>query len=112
MMTWKLSAFCALSLALAGCTVAPPLVRSAGPSLDAGLPTSGILAVLPGHHYIVTPLFGERYADLVRRYGDRLIPPMKTPRWIESSGTNYIITSDGLAAFATLDFYARQKQGP
>jgi hypothetical protein len=37
---------------------------------------------------------------------------MTSPRWITASGTNYIITSDGIEAFAEMDFYARQHQSP
>jgi hypothetical protein len=38
---------------------------------------------------------------------------MTQPRWITPTTTNtFVITSDGLAAFALMDFYARQDQRP
>jgi hypothetical protein len=100
------------SLMLAGCTVKPMIVRPATPSLDSGIANSGVIQILPGYRYLVTPLFNERYEALVKLYGAKLIPPMTSPRWITASGTNYIITSDGIEAFAEMDFYARQHQSP
>ena len=107
-------AACALSLILlAGCTTDPRIVQADGPSLDYGVAYSGILQALPGWCYLVTPLFSERYAALVKLYGAKLIPPMTAPRWITPTGTNtFVLTSDGLAAFAELDFYNRQHLTP
>jgi hypothetical protein len=106
---------CALSILIliAGCTSAPRVVQPAGPSLDGGVANSGIIQVLPGRCYLVTPLFAERYAGLVKVYGTKLNPPMTAPRWIAATGTNtFIITSDGMGAFAELSFYNRQHQVP
>ena len=107
-------AACAISLMLlAGCTMTPPVVTPSAPSLDAGVANSGVLALTPGHGAVVTRFFAERYAALVKLYGTRLIPPMTQPRWITPTTTNtFVITSDGLAAFALMDFYARQDQRP
>lgn len=101
----------ALSLLL-GCTVTPRIVRPAAPSLDGGIANSGIIQPLSNNCFQVTPLFYERYATLVKLYGDKLLPPMSAPRWIEPMGTNYMITSDGIRAFSELDFYYRQHFTP
>lgn len=109
-------AACVLSLAvliIAGCAITPRIVEAGGPSLDGGEPTSGVLQVLSNRCYLVTPLFKERYGALVKLYGNKLLPPMTEPRWITPTGTNtFVITSDGLAAFAELDFYSRQHLTP
>ena len=104
----------ALSLMLlAGCTTAPRIVEASGASLDGGVANSGILQALPNRCYLVTPLFAERYAALVTLYGAKLIPPMDAPRWMTATATNtFVITSDGIAAFAELDFYRRQHLTP
>jgi hypothetical protein len=74
---------------------------------------SGVLQVLPDRGCVVTPLFSERYTNLVRLYGARLNPPMTSPRWISPTGTNtFIITSDGMGAFALMSFYYRQHLAP
>lgn len=99
-------------LLLTGCTTAPRIVKAGGASLDNGVANSGILSVLPNKSYEVTPLFSERYAALVKLYGWKLIPPMTAPRWITPYGDNYIITANGIAAFAELDFYQRQHLVP
>ena len=88
---------------LAGCTMAPRIVQPSRPSLDAGVPNSGVLQGLSNRCYLVTPLFAERYTNLARLYGARLNPPMPSPRWITPTGTNtFIVTSDGMGAFALL----------
>jgi hypothetical protein len=103
----------ASALLLGGCTIAPRIVEAPGPSLDGGLPTSGILQILPNRCYLVTHLFAERYSALVTQYGARLAPPMAAPRWITPTETNtFIVTSDGMAAFAEMDFYRRQHLTP
>lgn len=109
----KYAAFAlSLSLFLAGC-VTPHIVQPKGPSLDGGVANSGIIQALPGKCFLVTPLFSERYESLVQQYGSKLIPPMTAPRWITPTGTNtFVITSDGIAAFAELDFYRRQHLSP
>ncbi|MEN6533329.1 MAG: hypothetical protein ABFD89_06675 [Bryobacteraceae bacterium] len=107
-------AACALSLMLlAGCTTAPRIVEANGPSLDGGVANSGVLQVLSKRCYLVTPLFNERYTALVKLYGAKLVPPMTAPRWITPTETNtFIITSDGMAAFAEMAFYHRQHLTP
>lgn len=109
----KFAAFALSLVLLIGCTITPPAVVPAGPSLDHGVANSGVLMAYTNRTYLVTPLFAERYAALCARYGSKLIPPMTTPRWIVPTGTNtYLITSDGMAAFAEMDFYSRQHLTP
>jgi hypothetical protein len=107
-------AACALSLLiLAGCAITPHIVQPTGPSLDGGVPNSGVLEILTNRCYLVTPLFNDRYGALVKLYGSKLIPPMTAPRWITpTTNGEFIITSDGLAAFIELDFYSRQHLTP
>ncbi len=108
-------AYFALSLFLivSGCTSAPRIVQASGPSLDNGVPNSGVLSILPdGKSYMVTPLFNERYGALVKLYGWKLVPPMTAPRWITPFGQDFVLTGNGMAAFAELNFYERQHFKP
>jgi len=99
-------------LSLAGCTIAPRVVTPSAPSIDGGIANSGIICAAPGG-FVVTPFFAERYADLCRRYGDRLNPPMLAPRWMTPTGTNtFLLSPQGLAAFGELDFYYYQHLAP
>src|ERR1039458_9128026 len=109
----KFNVFALSLVLLAGCSTTPHIVQPTGPSLDAGIPNSGVLQILPNRCYLVTPLFNERYGALVKLYGAKLIPPMTVPRWITPTDTNtFVITSDGLAAFIEMDFYSRQHLTP
>ena len=110
-----LRALCAcliLLCALVGCTVAPSIVTPTGPSLDGGQANSGILGVADGQ-FVVTPFFAERYTNLCQRFGDRLVPPMPLPRFLEPTTTNtFLVTGQGMAAFAELDGYYQQTLRP
>jgi len=109
----KFAVFALSLVILAGCRVTPPVVEPAGPSLDSGMANSGVLAAYTNRTYLVTSLFAERYAALCARYGSKLMPPMPAPRWMVATGTNtFILTSDGLAAFAEMEFYSRQHLTP
>jgi hypothetical protein len=103
----------ALAFLFYGCTIAPKIVTPHAPSLDSGEPNSGIIAAMPGNRYVVTPMFNAKYATLVTLYGNKLLPPMKVPEYITPYGTNYfLITSDGINAYAQLMFYYRQHLTP
>lgn len=106
-------AFFWLSLLLAGCTVAPRLVNPSGPSVDNGVANSGIYSLLPGGSAIVSPLFAERYTNLCRLYGARLLVQMPTPRYITPTSTNtFIVGPDGLVAFGRLDVFWQHDLNP
>jgi len=106
-----LCASLAILCALVGCTIAPPIVTPGGPSLDSGVANSGILAA-GTNGFLVTPFFAERYTNLCQRFGDRLVPPMPTPRWIVPEGTNFLVTAQGLAAFEEMNLRWHQTLNP
>ena len=109
----KLSASLLLSLALLGCTMAPPIVTPSSPSLDGGVANSGLLSAGPGDIFVVTQLWAERYTNLCKLYGSTLNPPMPTPRWIVPTKTNtFTVTGDAMKAFGLMNFHFYQHQTP
>ena len=106
---WFALVVIAVSLvALAGCvgTVTPVQVVSSGASFDEGVRNSGFLGWATNNGVAFGKISihaRDRYNTLIESYGKKIIPPIRKDYGLIDNGTNYYISLDALADFATMN---------
>lgn len=103
----KFASFLLCSLFLAGCTIAPKYVTSATVETMGSYQDAGIVDWYYVNNKIVgayvVPEYVQNYRYLVKTYGNKLTPPVTSPRSVggEHEGL-YVVDIETLAQYAKL----------
>ena len=88
---------------LVGCTIAPKVNTPGQPSWDGPVQNSGLIAQLPDHSFIVTPLLVDKFEALCHIYGSRFVPPATNSFGCTATTTNtFIMTPYAMSVYAQM----------
>lgn len=94
---------------LAGCTVAPVLVKSSTPSWDGASQNSGVIAIVPDG-FNVTAHWRDRYNALAAIYGKSFVPPIVQDAGITpSTNGTFIAVNETVADFGRMNSLYKSK---
>lgn len=107
--------FILMALILSSCkikdesiTIVPPPIKESQASWDNQSQNSGLITYIDNVGFLITPAAAQRYTLLTEKFGNKIVPPVKTSQGLTPYEKNFILTPEYMAIFMELSRINKQ----